>query len=68
MLTTNLHSLKKIAAGTTLALAVVTALFFQNGESAANHLGAPQAATFQNANLGDALPGLLGSGIAPNLW
>ena len=68
MPTTNLHSLKRIAAGTTLALAVVTALFFQNAESAANHLGAPQAATYQNANLGDSLPGLLGSGLAPILW
>jgi len=68
MQTTNFHSLKKIATGTTLALAVVTALFFQHGQSAANHLGAPQAATSQNANVGGSLLGLLGTGIAPNLW
>ena len=68
MLTTDFHALKKIAAGTTLVLAVVTALFFQQGESAANHVGAPRTATIQGANLGDSLPGLLGSGLAPNLW
>ena len=64
----NFHSLKKIAAATALAIAVAAALFFQNDESVAKHIGARQAATYQNANLGEALPGLLGSGFAPNLW
>ena len=68
MRTTNFPSLKKIAAGATLALVVVTALFLQNGESAANRFGAPQAATFQTASVGNTLPSLLGNGIAPNLW
>ena len=68
MLTTNFRSLKKIAAGTTVALLVAAALFFQQGESVANNVSAPKAAAYQNANLGDALPGLFGSGFAPNLW
>ena len=44
MSTTNLRSLKKIAAGTTFAFLVTAALFFQHGESVANHFGAPTAA------------------------
>jgi hypothetical protein len=66
MSTINFSSLKKIIAGTTLALAVAAALFFQHGESVAN--SAPKAAAYQNANLGDTLPGMLGGGFAPNLW
>jgi len=68
MSTTNVCSLKKIAAGTTFAFLIAATLFFLHGESVANHLGAPNAVAYQNANLGDALPGMLGSGIAPNLW
>jgi hypothetical protein len=68
MPTAHFHSLKKIAAGTAFAVAVAAVLFFQNDESVAKHIGARQAATYQNANLGEALPGLLGSGFAPNLW
>jgi hypothetical protein len=68
MSTTNFRSLKKIAAGTAFAFLVVATLFFQHGESVANHLRASNAATYQNANLGDTLPGMLGGGFAPNLW
>jgi hypothetical protein len=68
MLTTSFRSLKKIAAGTTLALLVAAGIFFQHGESVAHNGSAPKAATYQNANFGDALPGLLGGGFAPNLW
>lgn len=65
---TNVRSLRKVAAGATLALAIVTALSFAHDESIAHDLSAPRAAASQNANLGDALPGTLGSGIAPILW
>ena len=68
MSTTNFSSLKKIIAGTTLALAVAAALIFQHGESVASKLSAPKAAAYQSANLGDTLPGMLGGGFAPNLW
>jgi hypothetical protein len=68
MSTTNVRSLKKIAAGATFAFLIATTLLFQHGESVANHLGVPKAFANQNANLGDALPGLLGNGFAPNLW
>lgn len=63
----NVTSLRKVAAGATLALAIVTALSFAQSESIAHDLNAPRAA-YQNANLGDSLPGTLGSGIAPILW
>jgi hypothetical protein len=68
MSTANFRSLKTFAAGTALALLVAAALFFQYGESVANYLGAPKALTYQNANLGDDLPGTLGSGFEPILW
>jgi len=68
MSNTNFRSLKKIAAGTALVLLVVAAVCFQHGESAANYLNAPKGAAYQNANLGDSLPGMLGGGFAPNLW
>ena len=68
MTTTNFRSLKNIAVGATFALLITTSLFVQHGESVAKNLGAPNAAAYQNANLGEMLPGLLGSGIAPNLW
>jgi hypothetical protein len=68
MSATNFRNLKTLAAGTTLALFVAAALFFQYGESVANHLSAPKAPTHQNANLGDDLPGSLGSGFEPILW
>jgi hypothetical protein len=64
---TNVRSLRKVAAGATLALALVAALSFARDESIAHDLSSPRAA-YQNANLGDALPGTLGSGIAPILW
>ena len=67
MSNTNVRSLRKVAAGATLALALVTALSFAQNESIAHDLTAPKA-TYQYANLGDALPGTLGSGIAPILW
>ena len=66
MSTNDVRRLKKIAAATTFALLITTTLLFQHGASVANHFGAPKA--YQNANLGDALPGLLGNGFAPNLW
>jgi hypothetical protein len=68
MSNTNVRSLRKVAAGATLALAIVTALSFAQNESVANDMTAPKVAAYQNANLGDALPGMLGSGIAPILW
>ena len=67
MSNTNVRSLRKVAAGATLALAIVTALSFAQSESIAHDLNSPRAA-YQNANLGDSLPGTLGSGIAPILW
>ena len=68
MSNTNFRSLKKIAAGTTLVLLVAAAICFQHGESVARNLSTPKAAAYQNANLGDALPGMFGGGFAPNLW
>ncbi len=65
---TNVRSLRKVAAGATLALVVVTALSFARSESIARDLVAPKTVSTQNANLGDMLPGTLGSGIATNLW
>ena len=64
----NSRSLKTLAAGTALTLLVATALFFQYGESIADHLSAPKASAHLNANLGDDLPGTLGSGLEPVLW
>lgn len=68
MTITHLRSLRKLAAGATLAFAIVAALSFAHDPSMARALNAPKTATSQNANLGDALPGTLGSGIAPVLW
>ncbi len=68
MTNTNVRSLGKVAAGATLALAIVTALSFARDESIAHALSASKAVATQNANLGDTLPGTLGSGIAPILW
>lgn len=68
MLDTNVGSLRKLAAGATLALAIVTALSFAHDVSIARGLNAPKAMASQNANLGDTLPGTLGGGIAPILW
>ncbi len=68
MSTTNVRSLRKVVAGATLALAVAAALSFAHNESIAHDLNAPKAGTYQNANLGDALPGTFGAGIAPILW
>jgi hypothetical protein len=68
MSNTNVRSLRTVAAGAALALVVVTALSFARDESIARDLRAPKVTAYQNANLGDALPGTLGSGIAPNLW
>jgi hypothetical protein len=68
MSTTNFRSLKTLAAAAALTLFVATALFFQYGESVANYLGAPKAPAYQRANLGDDLPGTLGSGFEPTLW
>ena len=65
---TNVRSLRKVAAGATLALAIITSLSFAHNESIAHDLNAPRAVASQNANVGDALPGGLGSGIAPILW
>jgi hypothetical protein len=67
MTNTNIRSLRKVAAGATLALAIVTALSFAHVQSTAHALNAKAAAS-QNANLGDSLPGTLGSGTAPVLW
>ena len=64
----NFRSLKTFAAAAALTLLATTALFFQYGESVANYLGAPKASAHQNANLGDDLPGTLGSGFEPILW
>ena len=68
MSTINLRSLRKVVAGTTLAVAVVAALSFAHNESIARALSAPKAAISQNANLGDGLPVSLGGGLAPILW
>ena len=65
---TNFRSLKTFAAGAALGLLVAAALFFQYGESVANYVGAPKAPAYQKANLGDDLPGTLGSGFEPILW
>ena len=68
MSTINLRSLKKVVAGTTLAVAIAAALSFaHNDESIARDLGTSKA-TYQSANLGDGLPVSLGGGIAPILW
>jgi len=64
----NIRSLKKVIAGTTLALVVAVALSFAHDESTARALNAPKVTIYQHANLGDDLPGTLGSGIAPVLW
>jgi len=69
MSTINLRSLRKVVAGTTLAIAVAAALSFaHNDESIARDFGASKATSYQNANLGDGLPVSLGGGIAPILW
>jgi hypothetical protein len=68
MSTINLRSLKKVVAGTTVAVAIAAALSFAHNDSIARDLGASKAATTQNANLGDGLPVSLGGGIAPILW
>ena len=65
---TTVRSLRKVATGATLALAIITALSFARDESVAHDLNASKATAYLNANLGDALPGTLGSGIAINLW
>ena len=67
MSTINLRSLRKVVAGTTLAIAVAVALSFAHDESSARDLSA-KATSYQNANLGDGLPVSLGGGIAPILW
>jgi hypothetical protein len=67
MSTINLRSLKKLVAGTTLAVALAAALSFAHNDSSARDLGSK--ATYQSANLGDSLPVSLGGGsIAPILW
>ena len=68
MSTTNIWSLRKLVAGTTLVLAVAVALSFAHNESTARAVSAPKVTIYQHANLGDDLPGMLGSGIAPILW
>ena len=68
MSTANIWSLRKLVAGTTLAVAVAVALSFAYNESTARALTAPKVTIYQHANLGDDLPGMLGSGIAPILW
>jgi hypothetical protein len=68
MSTINLRSLNKVVAGTTLAVAIASALFVAHNESIARDFGASKATTYQNANLGDGLPVSLGGGIAPILW
>jgi hypothetical protein len=68
MSTINFRSLKKVVAGTTLAVAVAVALSFAHNDSIARGVGASKAPTYQNANLGDGLPVSLGGGIAPILW
>ena len=68
MPTTNFRSLKTLAAGAAFTILVTTGLFFQYGESVADYVGAPKATAYLNANLGDDLPGMLGSGIEPILW
>lgn len=68
MSTINLRSLRKVVAGTTLAIAIAVALSFAQDESVARDLGASKATSYQNANLGDGLPVSLGGGIAPILW
>jgi len=68
MSNTNFRRLNKVVAGTTLALVVAAALAFGRGESTAHDFSAAKAAASQHANLGDQLPGTLGSGIAPILW
>jgi hypothetical protein len=68
MSTINLRSLKKLVAGTTLAVAIAAALSFAHNDSSARDLGSSKA-TYQSANLGDSLPvSLGGGGIAPILW
>jgi hypothetical protein len=67
MSTINLRSLRKVVAGTTVAVAVAAALSFAHNDSIARDFGASKA-TYQNANLGDGLPVSLGGGIAPILW
>jgi len=68
MSTINFLSLKKVVAGTTLAVAIATALSFAQNDSIARDLGTSRATTYQGANLGDGLPVSLGGGIAPILW
>jgi hypothetical protein len=68
MSTINFGSLKKLVAGTTLAVAIAAALSFAHNESIARDVGTSKA-TYQGANLGDSLPvSLGGGGIAPILW